>query len=167
MRAVLQRVSQAGVTVENKDRVGIDQGLVVLVAVRKDDSEEAAVWLAQKVLALRVFEDEQRKMNRSVVDVRGQVLVISQFTLYGECRKGRRPGFDQSAPPEIAIPLYRRFIEELKTSGLTVCEGEFGAMMAVDLINQGPVTLILDSPCGSTPCGSKREGKGASDERLQ
>ena len=103
MRAVIQRVSEAGVSIESKPRVGIGQGLLVLLGVRKGDGEEDACWLAKKILGLRIFEDEERKLNRSVEDVGGGLLVISQFTLYGDCRKGRRPGFDQAAPPAEAI----------------------------------------------------------------
>lgn len=146
MRAVIQRVSEAGVTVESKPRVGIGRGLLILLGVRKGDGEEDARWLAKKILGLRIFEDEARKMNRSVEEVGGALLVISQFTLYGDCRKGRRPGFDQAAPPGEAIPLYEMFIRELSQSGLEVRHGEFGALMQVDLLNQGPVTLVIDSP---------------------
>lgn len=146
MRAVVQRVSSAGVTTESRPRIGIASGLLILLGVAKEDSAADADWLARKILGLRMFEDDQRKMNRSICDVQGDLLVISQFTLYGDCRKGRRPGFDQAAPPETAIPLYRRFLEHLMTSGLTVREGEFGAVMDVDLVNHGPVTLIVESP---------------------
>ena len=145
MRAVVQRVSQAGVTIEAERRIGIEQGLLILLGVRKGDSEEDALWLARKILGLRIFEDEQRKMNRSVEEIGGQLLVISQFTLYGDCRKGRRPGFDQAAAPDDAIPLYEFFIQQLTQSGLTVRQGKFGALMDVDLVNHGPVTLILES----------------------
>ena len=130
---------------ESNPRVGIGRGLLILLAVHRDDTKEDARWLARKILGLRVFEDEQRKLNRSVEDAGGELLVISQFTLYGDCRKGRRPGFDQAARPDRAIPLYDRFIQELSVSGLRVYQGEFGAMMDVDLVNQGPVTLIVDS----------------------
>ncbi len=149
MRAVVQRVSNAGVTIGSQPRIGIGPGLLILLGVAKGDSEAEAEWLARKILGLRIFEDDQQKMNRSVCDMGGDLLVISQFTLYGDCRKGRRPGFDQAAPPEIAIPLYRRFIEYLQTSGLTIREGEFGALMEVDLINHGPVTFIIESPANS------------------
>ena len=146
MRAVVQRVSQAGVTVQSKPRVSIAQGLLVLLGVRKGDTERDAQWLAGKILTLRIFEDDERKMNRSVLDIQGELLVVSQFTLYGDCRKGRRPGFDQAAPPQEAIPLYEHFIRELVASGLVVQCGEFGALMDVDLVNRGPVTLIVESP---------------------
>jgi len=146
MRAVVQRVSKAGVSIESKPRIGIDQGLLILLGVRKGDTREDACWLAKKILGMRIFEDEHRKLNRSIEDFGGQLLVVSQFTLYGDCRKGRRPGFDQAAPPEVAIPLYERFIEELSASNLVVKQGEFGAMMDIDLINRGPVTLIVESP---------------------
>jgi len=134
------------VSVESKPRVGIGRGLLILLGVRKGDTEEDACWLAKKILGVRIFEDEARKLNRSVEEVQGALLVISQFTLYGDCRKGRRPGFDQAAPPAEAIPLYEMFIRELSQSGLEVRHGEFGALMRVDLVNQGPVTLIIDSP---------------------
>jgi D-tyrosyl-tRNA(Tyr) deacylase len=126
----------------------------VFLGVAKGDTEADADWLARKILSLRIFEDDQGKMNRSVLDVEGDLLVISQFTLQGDCRKGRRPGFDQSAPPDTAIPLYRRFIEQLQTSELTVREGEFGALMDVDLVNHGPVTLIVESPANSLSSAS-------------
>jgi len=146
MRVVVQRVAHAGVTVEGCARVSIGPGLLVLLGVRKEDTEEDARWLAQKVLGMRLFEDDQRKMNRSVGEVGGEILVISQFTLYGDCHKGRRPSFDKAAPPPVAIPLYECFIKELSASGLGVRQGRFGAKMDVDLVNCGPVTLIVDSP---------------------
>ena len=146
MRTVIQRVSKAGVSVNSGPRTGIGGGLLVLLGIRKGDDEKDALWMAKKILALRIFEDDQRKLNRSVEDVQGEILVISQFTLYGDCRKGRRPGFDQAAPPDVAIPLYEKFIREISLSGLKVEQGEFGALMDIDLVNHGPVTLIIDSP---------------------
>jgi len=122
----------------------IDHGLLLLAGFTSADAEDSLVWMADKVLGLRIFADEQGKMNRSVADVDGGLLVVSQFTLYGDTRKGRRPSFIEAAPPEIAIPLYERFVALLRTSGLRVETGEFGAMMDVELVNDGPVTLILE-----------------------
>ena len=126
MRAVVQRVSKAGVTTKTRDREGIGPGLLVLLGVKKGDSESECKWLAQKILGLRIFEDDQGKMNRSVVDLGGDILVISQFTLYGDCRKGRRPGFDQAAPPEVAIPLYKQFLRDIALSTLPTGNKEEG-----------------------------------------
>jgi D-tyrosyl-tRNA(Tyr) deacylase len=122
----------------------IDHGLLLLAGFTSADAEDSLVWMADKVLGLRIFADEQGKMNRSVADIDGQLLVVSQFTLYGDTRKGRRPSFVEAAPPEIAIPLYERFVELLRASGRPVETGEFGAMMDVELVNDGPVTLILE-----------------------
>jgi D-tyrosyl-tRNA(Tyr) deacylase len=122
----------------------IDHGLLLLAGFTAADAEDSLVWMADKVLGLRIFADEQGKMNRSVADVDGGLLVVSQFTLYGDARKGRRPSFIEAAPPEIAIPLYERFVALLRASGLRVETGEFGAMMDVELVNDGPVTLILE-----------------------
>jgi len=122
----------------------IDHGLLLIAGFTSADAEDSLVWMADKVLGLRIFADEQGKMNRSVADVDGGLLVVSQFTLYGDTRKGRRPSFIEAAPPEIAIPLYERFVALLRTSGLRVETGEFGAMMDVELVNDGPVTLILE-----------------------
>jgi len=146
MRAVLQRVSRAGVSVNSGPRVEIGPGLLVLLGIRKGDTEEEVDWLVKKILALRIFEDDQRKLNRSIMDVGGDLLVVSQFTLYGDCRKGRRPGFDQAARPEEAIPLYESFLEKSRQSGLVVRQGEFGALMDVELVNHGPVPLNVDTP---------------------
>lgn len=145
MKAVVQRVKNAAVTIDEELRSTIGHGLLVLLGIGKNDDDIAAKWLADKIAHLRIFSDDQGKMNRSVLDIDGQVLVISQFTLFGDCRKGRRPGFFDAAQPEQAIPLYRLFITTLQESGLAVKEGEFGAMMNVALINEGPVTIILDS----------------------
>lgn len=146
MRTVVQRVSEAGVTVLGGERIGIGSGLLVLVGVCKEDKEDAARWMAEKILGLRVFEDDGGKLNLSVQDVMGEILVISQFTLYGDCRKGRRPSFDKAERPDEAERLYLLFAEYLAQSGLTVKKGSFGAMMDIDSINHGPVTLIVDSP---------------------
>jgi D-tyrosyl-tRNA(Tyr) deacylase len=145
MRAVIQRVSSASVTVDGRPVGTIAHGLLVLVGVEKDDGTADAEYLAGKIRDLRVFEDESRHMNRSVQDVGGSVLVVSQFTLAADCRKGRRPSFDAAAAPEIARPLYQEVVRALKASGIPVETGEFQAMMQVALVNDGPVTLLLDS----------------------
>jgi D-tyrosyl-tRNA(Tyr) deacylase len=145
MRAVLQRVAQARVVIAGETVGQIQHGLLVLLGVEKSDTREDVAWLADKVAALRIFNDAQGKMNLSVADVQGALLVVSQFTLYGDCRKGRRPSFIDAAPPEIAIPLYEAFIRALQAQGLPVATGRFGAMMQVELVNDGPVTLIVDS----------------------
>jgi D-tyrosyl-tRNA(Tyr) deacylase len=145
MRAVLQRVSQARVRVGDEVTGEIGRGLLVLLGVAQGDTAEQARWLAEKVVGLRIFPDEADKMNRSVADVGGGVLVVSQFTLYGDCRKGRRPSFVGAAPPETAIPLYKAFVEAVRALGVRVATGRFGAMMDVELVNDGPVTLIVDS----------------------
>ena len=144
MRVVLQRVSRARVSVEGRVTGEIGEGLLLLVGFTAGDGEEALRWMAEKVVGLRVFTDAEGKMNRSVEEVGGGLLVVSQFTLYGDARKGRRPSFIDAARPEVAIPLYERFVEILRASGLPVGTGEFGAMMAVELVNDGPVTLILE-----------------------
>ncbi len=144
MRVVLQRVARANVAVGGRVIGRIDHGLLLLAGFTSADAEDSLVWMADKVLGLRIFADEQGKMNRSVAGVDGGLLVFSQFTLYGDTRKGRRPSFVEAAPPEIAIPLYERFVALLRASGLRVETGEFGAMMDVELVNDGPVTLILE-----------------------
>jgi D-aminoacyl-tRNA deacylase len=144
MRVVLQRVSRALVTVEGRVTGEIGPGLLLLVGFTAGDGEEALRWMAEKVAALRVFTDAEGKMNRSVEEIGGGLLVVSQFTLYGDARKGRRPSFIDAARPEVAIPLYERFVEILRATGLPVGTGEFGAMMEVELVNDGPVTLILE-----------------------
>ena len=141
----MQRVSEGSVLVDGKVTGAVGQGLCVLVGVGQGDSEEDARWLADKVVDLRVFEDEQGKMNRSVLDVRGGVLAISQFTLFGDARKGTRPGFVDAARPEVAQPLYANFCEQVRARGLEVGEGVFRATMQVRIVNEGPVTLLLDS----------------------
>ena len=145
MRAVLQRVTRASVRVGGETAGAIGPGLLVLLGVGQEDGEAEARYLAEKSAGLRIFEDEQGKMNRSVVEVGGSVLVVSQFTLYGDCRKGRRPGFSAAAPPETANRLYLFYVEQLRQLGLTVATGIFQADMAVELVNDGPVTLLLDS----------------------
>lgn len=146
MRVVVQRVSRASVTIEGAVVGQIGAGLLVLVGIRPGDGDRQIDFLADKVLNLRIFPDEAGKMNRSVLDIDGALLIVSQFTLYGDCRKGRRPSFIDAAGPDIAIPVYERFIERLRQRALTVETGRFGALMDVELVNAGPVTLILDSP---------------------
>ena len=146
MRAVLQRVSRASVTVDSEMVGRIGPGLLVLLGVTHGDTAEKARWLAERTVGLRIFADEEGKMNRSVAEIGGAVLVVSQFTLYGDCRKGRRPSFVEAAPPEIAIPLYEEYVNGLRALGIPVRTGRFGAMMDVELVNDGPVTIILESP---------------------
>ncbi|KHE67560.1 D-aminoacyl-tRNA deacylase [Halobacillus sp. BBL2006] len=145
MKAIVQRAMDASVEVENKTVGAIKHGLVVLLGVTHEDTEEDARYLAKKIPYLRIFEDENEKMNLSVRDVNGRMLSISQFTLYGDCRKGRRPNFMEAAKPDQAEELYESFNELVKSEGVEVETGEFGAMMNVHLTNSGPVTLILDS----------------------
>lgn len=148
MKALVQRVRQASVTIENKIYSEIKQGFLVLLGVEKNDSEAEAVYLANKVAALRVFEDEQGKMNLSVRDIGGSLLVVSQFTLAGDTSRGNRPGFETAARPETALPLYEFFVQKLKNKGLPVATGVFQADMQVALVNDGPVTFILEKHCG-------------------
>jgi len=148
MRAVVQRVSSCRVVVSGEVVGQIGRGLVVLLGVRTGDTEAQARWLADKVVGLRIFEDDQGKMNVSVADAGGSVLVVSQFTLYGDCEKGRRPSFIDAARPEVAEPLYEGFVNAVRLHGVPVATGRFGAMMQVELVNDGPVTLILDTPLG-------------------
>jgi D-tyrosyl-tRNA(Tyr) deacylase len=145
MRAVVQRVHHARVVVDGETVGAIGPGLLVLLGVERSDTIERARWLADKILGLRVFNDADGKMNLDVAEVGGAVLVVSQFTLYGDCRKGRRPSFIDAAPPEIAIPLYEAFVDAVKALGIPTATGRFGAMMQVELVNDGPVTLIVDS----------------------
>lgn len=145
MRIVVQRSKEASVVVNGKIIGQIPFGLVLLVGITHTDTMEDARYLAEKIAHLRIFEDEAGKMNRSALDVGGQVLSVSQFTLYGDCSKGRRPNFMQAASPELAEPLYAMFNEHMQKQGLHVETGQFGAMMDVQLINWGPVTLLLDS----------------------
>jgi D-tyrosyl-tRNA(Tyr) deacylase len=144
MRALLQRVRKAKVRVRGESVGAIDQGLAVFLGVTQKDGEEEARWLAKKIASLRIFEDEAGKMNLSVKDVDGEVLVVSQFTLYGDARKGRRPSFTDAARPEHAEPLVELFSEQLRELGIPVSTGEFGAGMQVEIHNDGPVTLMLE-----------------------
>lgn len=146
MRAVIQRAARGSVRVGDELVGAIGPGLVILLGVRSGDDEQAAAWLARKVAGLRIFEDDQGKMNRSLVDIGGGALVVSQFTLYGDARRGRRPSFTEAAPPEQAAPLVARFAELLAAEGVTPVEtGRFQAMMLVEILNDGPVTIILDT----------------------
>jgi D-tyrosyl-tRNA(Tyr) deacylase len=144
MRVVLQRVSRARVTVDDRVMGQIDRGVVLLVGFTDGDSEATLRWMAEKIVGLRIFSDDEGKMNRSLDEVDGAILVVSQFTLYGDASKGRRPSFISAARPEVAIPLYERFVELLRQTGRPMATGEFGAMMDVELVNDGPVTLILE-----------------------
>lgn len=148
MRAVLQRVTSARVHADQRVVGEIGKGLLILLGVAREDREPDAIWLAEKVVTLRMFQDPQGRMNLSIMETGGSALVVSQFTLLGDCRKGRRPGFDKAAPPDKADPLYRRFVELLRGhlgAESRVATGDFGAYMAVSLVNDGPVTFILDS----------------------
>ncbi len=145
MRAVVQRVSRAQVKVNGEIVGEIGLGLLVLLGVGRDDGEADGTYLAEKIAGLRVFEDDQGKMNRSVMDVGGSVLAVSQFTLYGDVRRGKRPSFDAAAPPEKARQLYEFFVEQIRTAGLHCETGRFQEMMSVELVNEGPVTILLDS----------------------
>lgn len=144
MRVLLQRVSRAAVRVGDRVTGRVGRGYLLLVGFTHTDSDESLVWMADKVAGLRVFPDDDDKMNRSIADVGGAVLVVSQFTLYADAVKGRRPSFVDAARPEVAIPHYERFIALLRERGLAVETGEFGAMMEVELVNDGPVTLWLE-----------------------
>src|SRR5271154_1139416 len=148
MRVVVQRVSRAQVSVNGEITGEIGMGLLVLLGVGREDTEADAAYLAGKICGLRVFEDEQGKMNRSVQDVGGSVLVVSQFTLYGDVRRGKRPSFDAAAPPEKARQLYEFFVEQIRATGLRCETGRFQEMMNVELVNEGPVTILLDSGKG-------------------
>ncbi|KGK91610.1 D-tyrosyl-tRNA(Tyr) deacylase [Desulfosporosinus sp. HMP52] len=145
MRSVIQRVKSASVTV-NGERVGnIAEGLLVLLAVGQDDGTEDLNWMIDKLVGLRIFEDQEAKMNRSVQDVGGEILMVSQFTLYGDCRKGKRPSFSTAAPPDQAKALFNQGVERARSYGLKVETGVFQAEMDVELVNNGPVTILLDS----------------------
>jgi D-tyrosyl-tRNA(Tyr) deacylase len=145
MRAVVQRVSRAEVRVEGRVVGAIGRGLLVLVGIAREDTAETGKVLAEKIAHLRVFDDEQGRMNRSLLETGGAALCVSQFTLYGDCRKGRRPSYDRAASPEAAQALYESFVVSLRALGVQVETGEFRALMDVELVNDGPVTLLLDS----------------------
>ncbi|HEX7733495.1 MAG TPA: D-aminoacyl-tRNA deacylase [Ktedonobacteraceae bacterium] len=145
MRALLQRVSQASVSVEGEVVGRIGQGLLVLLGIGQEDSEAQIKPLADKIVQLRIFSDEEEKMNRSLLDIHGEILIVSQFTLYANMKRGRRPSFIEAASPTLAIPLYEQFKTTLASYGLTVASGVFGASMSIDLKNEGPVTIWLDT----------------------
>ncbi len=145
MRAVVQRVSRARVTVGDEITGEVAMGLLVLLGVARGDTEADSTYLAEKIAGLRIFEDENGKMNRNVADVGGSVLAVSQFTLYGDVRRGKRPSFDDAAPPEFERQLYEMFVERIRAQGLRCETGQFQAMMKVELVNEGPVTILLDS----------------------
>jgi len=145
MRAVIQRVSRASVSVDSEVTGEINGGLLVLLGIHKDDSKKEIKWMTDKVINLRIFEDTNGKMNRSLIDTGGALLIVSQFTLYGDCRKGRRPGYSTAALPDDAKMLYQEFIDTVKQKGIPTACGRFQAHMDVELINDGPVTLLLDS----------------------
>ena len=145
MRAVVQRVSSSKVTVDDRITGEISKGLLVLLGVTHEDTSKDVDYMIDKILNLRIFEDENEKMNLSLKDVNGELLVVSQFTLYGDCRKGKRPSFSNAAKPDLATTLYEEFIEKAKVKEVVVGTGEFGAHMMVDLTNDGPVTILLES----------------------
>ena len=145
MRAVLTRVKHASVTIDGKVHGQIGEGFLILLGVTHEDTEAQAVKLADKLTGLRIFEDENGKMNRSLEDVKGQLLIVSQFTLYGNCKKGRRPEFLAAARPEVAIPLYEKFVQLCRDKGFHTETGEFGAYMQVESLNDGPLTLVVDT----------------------
>lgn len=144
MRAVVQRVSRASVMVEGEVIGAIDRGLLVLLGIAPTDTRDHGTWLAEKIVGLRIFRDAEEKMNLSVQDVNGAILVVSQFTLYGDCSKGKRPSFIGAARPELAIPLYEAFLDSIRALGVRCAAGQFAADMKVEMVNDGPVTLIVD-----------------------
>ena len=144
MRTVVQRVTSASVCVDGEEKGRVGKGLLVFVGIKTDDTEDEVLWMANKIRKLRVFEDESGKMNLSTEDIKGGFLIISQFTLYGDCQRGTRPSFSDAAAPGHAVPLYERFIELIKESGLPVGTGVFGADMKIRADNDGPVTIILE-----------------------
>lgn len=145
MKAVIQRVKSASVSINNQLYSKISQGILVLLGVEKNDTKQNANYLADKILKLRIFEDENEKMNFSIKDIQGEILVVSQFTLAGDCKKGTRPSFDNAKNPNEANELYEYFVSQLKNSGLKIETGKFRAMMDIELINDGPVTFILEN----------------------
>lgn len=145
MRALVQRVSHARVVIDGAVAGEIERGLLILLGITHTDTVEDARWLAEKVATLRIFADDEGKMNRDLIEVDGAALIVSQFTLYGDARKGRRPSFVAAAGPDVAIPLYEAFINGVKALGIPVATGRFGAMMQVELVNDGPVTLMVES----------------------
>ena len=148
MRVLIQRVARAAVHIDGETVASIGPGLLVLVAFKTGDSDSDLAWMAEKITHLRIFEDDAGKMNRSLLDVGGEALAVSQFTLYGDARKGRRPSFDASAPADHARPLFEKFVDNLASRGIMTRVGRFQAVMQVELVNDGPVTIMLDSPGG-------------------
>ena len=148
MRVLVQRVARAAVHCDGETVASIGPGLLLFVAFKDGDGETDLAWMTEKVAHLRIFEDEAGKMNRSLLEVGGHVLAVSQFTLYGDARKGRRPSFDASAPADKARPLFEKFVDNLTSRGIQTASGRFQASMQVELVNDGPVTIILDSPRG-------------------
>ena len=144
MKIILQRVTRASVVIKGERIAAISKGLLVFFGVEKHDDEEKVIFLAEKTLNLRVFPDEKGKMNLSCMDICGEILVVSQFTLAGDCSKGRRPGFDNAAPPDVAQLLYQKFIQQISQSKLKIATGKFGVDMQVELVNDGPVTFTLE-----------------------
>ncbi|MBO5122152.1 MAG: D-tyrosyl-tRNA(Tyr) deacylase [Oscillospiraceae bacterium] len=145
MRAVMTRVKHASVTIDGKETRSIGEGFLILLGITHEDTEAQAVKLADKLTKLRIFEDADGKMNRGLEEVNGELMIISQFTLYGNCKKGRRPDFLAAARPEVAIPLYEKFVAECRSKGFRTETGEFGAYMEVDSLNDGPLTLVVDT----------------------
>ncbi len=145
MRLVIQRVKKASVKIEGRINGDIDAGMLILVGIEHEDTKEDIEWLTKKVIALRIFPDEQNKMNLDIHSINGSILVVSQFTLHASTKKGNRPSYIKAAAPEKAMPLYELFIKELRQAGIHVETGEFGAMMDIELINDGPVTILIDS----------------------
>ena len=145
MKVLIQRVKKAGVNIDGESVASINKGILAFVGIEKGDTKEQVEKLARKSVCLRIFPDENDKMNRSLLDIQGEMLIVSQFTLCGDCRKGTRPSFDKSAPPDIANELYEYFIELIKSYGIKTGTGKFGAMMEISLINDGPVTFMLES----------------------
>ena len=145
MKVLIQRVKRASVTIDNEIYSSLKKGILALVGIEKGDSREQVEKLAKKVAGLRIFPDENDKMNKSILDIKGEMLIVSQFTLCGDCKKGTRPSFDKSAPPEIANNLYEEFIKEINSYDIKTQTGKFGAMMDIELINDGPVTIIIDT----------------------
>ena len=145
MRAVIQRVTSARVTVDNQETGAINEGLLVLLGVHGNDTQQDVQWLAEKIVNLRIFEDDVGKMNLSLLDTHGSMLIVSQFTLLGDCRKGRRPSWSSAAPPQTAKQLYHAFIDAVAALGINTAKGKFQAMMEVSLVNSAPVTMLLDS----------------------
>ena len=153
MRTLVQRVARAAVRIDGETVAAIGPGLLVFAAFRSQDGDKDLAWMAEKVAHLRIFEDTAGKMNRSLLEVGGQALVVSQFTLYGDARKGRRPSFDESAAADKARPLFEKFVDNLASHGIITAAGRFQAVMQVELLNDGPVTILLDSPAAHSVVG--------------